>query len=137
MRGSWHGAIIHRGAKIFVQKRMLTAKRALLFLVGCIGSRSLLAYIASTLSSSQLHYLAVLTMIPVLGWAYIMWTGSRKTGLETGGEPIWWNSLRPVHTLNYAAFSLLAFQGNEKAYLFLVFDVVFGLFAWIHHHFVR
>jgi hypothetical protein len=114
---------------------MLTAKRALLFLVGCIGSRALLAYLAYALSTSQLYYLGFLTMIPVFGWIYIILTGSRKSGLETGGEPIWWNNLRPVHALNYAAFSLMAFQGNEKAYLFLVFDVVFGLFAWIQHHF--
>ena len=114
---------------------MLSAKRALLFLIGCIGSRSLLAYVAATIMPAHLPYIAVLTMIPVFGWIYILWTGSRKTGLETDGEPIWWNQLRPVHALNYTLFSALAFTGNEKAYLFLVFDVVFGLFAWIHHHF--
>ena len=114
---------------------MLTAKRALLFLIGCIGSRSLLAYVASTLSSSHLPYLAAITMIPVFGWLYIMWTGARKTGLETDGEPIWWNSMRPLHTVNYAAFSLFALAGNEKAVLFLVYDVFIGFFAWIHHHF--
>jgi hypothetical protein len=116
---------------------MLTAKRALLFLIGCIGSRSLLAYIAATISSAHLPYLAVLTMIPVLGWIYIMWTGSRKTGLETDGEPIWWNHMRPLHAVNYAAFSLFALAGNEKAFLFLVYDVIIGLFAWFRHHFLQ
>jgi len=115
---------------------MLTAQRALLFLIGCIGSRSLLAYVAATISRVNLPYLGFLTMIPVLGWIYIIWTGARKTGLETGGEPIWWNQLRPLHAVNYAAFSLFAFAGNEKAFLFLVYDVIIGLFAWIHHHFM-
>ena len=115
---------------------MLTARRVLLFLVGCIGSRSLLAYLAYALSPSQLPYLGFLTMIPVFGWVYILLTGSRKSGLETGGEPIWWNALRPLHAFNYALFSLFAFLRNEKAYLVLVFDVCIGLFAWIHHHFM-
>jgi hypothetical protein len=114
---------------------MLTAQRALLFLVGCIGSRSLLAYAAATIAPANLQILGFLTMIPVLGWIYILWTGSRKTGLETGGEPIWWNSLRPVHAFNYALFSALAIMRNEKAYYVLVLDVFIGLFAWIHHHF--
>ncbi len=114
---------------------MLTAQRALLFLIGCIGFRSLLAYVAATIMPAHLPYLAFLTMIPVFGWIYILWTGARKTGLETGGEPIWWNRLRPLHAVNYAAFSLFAFAGNEKAFLFLVYDVIIGFFAWIHYYF--
>ncbi len=115
---------------------MITAKRALLFLLGCIGSRSLLAYGAYALAPIHLPYLAFLTIIPVIGWIYILATNGRKTGVETGGEPIWWNHLRPVHALNYALFSALALMRNEKAYFVLVFDVLLGFFAWVHHHFI-
>jgi hypothetical protein len=115
---------------------MLTWKRALLFLVGCIGARSLIAYAAYATPTEYLPYLGLLALGPVLGWIYIMATGARKTGLETGGEKIWWNRLRPIHAAAYAGFAIAAFMKNRDAYKFLVFDVLFGLGAWIMYHFV-
>lgn len=115
---------------------MLTLRRTLLFLVGCIGARTLFAYIAFTVRPEYLPYLGALALIPVFGWLYILATGARKTGLEVGGERIWWNGLRPIHMLNYAAFSATAFMQSKNAYLFLVWDVILGLGAWINHHFI-
>ena len=116
--------------------RMLTLKRALLFLVGCIGMRSLIAYAAFAAPSTYLPYLGGLALLPVIGWIYIVITGARKTGLEVGGETIWWNNLRLVHAANYAAFAAAAFMGNRNSYVFLVWDVILGLGAWIHQHFL-
>jgi hypothetical protein len=115
---------------------MLTLKRALLFLVGCIGMRSLIAYAAWAVPSTYLPYLGGLALLPVIGWLYIMITGARKTGLEVNGELIWWNNLRPIHAANYAAFAATAFMRNRNAYLFLVWDVILGLGAWLNHHFM-
>ena len=115
---------------------MLTLKRALLFLVGCIGLRSLMAYAAACVPLTYLPYLGAAALLPVIGWTYIMITGARKTGLEVGGEAIWWNHLRPIHAANYAAFAGAAFMGYRKAYVFLVWDVILGLGAWIHHYFM-
>lgn len=115
---------------------MLTLKRALLFLVGCIGMRSLIAYAAWIVPSTYLPYLGAAALIPVIGWLYILITGSRKTGLEVGGELIWWNNLRPLHAANYAAFAAAAFMRNRNAYMFLVWDVILGLGAWLNHHFI-
>ena len=64
-------------------------QRIVLFLVGCIGIRSLFVIIAKYINAS---YLALL---PAIGFMYIYLTGSRKTGPETFGEKIWWNNLRP------------------------------------------
>ena len=115
---------------------MLTVKRAALFLVGCIGMRSLFAYIAAITPSAYLPYLGLLALLPVIGWTYILVTGGRKTGLEVDGERIWWNGLRPLHAVNYAAFAAAAIMKSRNAYLFLVWDVILGLGAWINHHFI-
>jgi hypothetical protein len=115
---------------------MLTLRRTLLFLVGCIGTRLLFVYLAFSSPLEYLPYLGGLALLPVFGWLYILITGSRKTGLEVGGERIWWNDLRPIHMLNYAAFSVAALTKNKNAYLLLAWDVILGLFAWINHHFI-
>ena len=103
--------------------------------MGCIGARSLIAYAAYVIPTTYLPYLGFLALGPVIGWIYIIATGTRKTGLEVGGEKIWWNDLRPLHAANYAAFAIAAIMKNRNAYMFLVFDVIFGLGAWIVHHF--
>ena len=115
---------------------MLTLKRALLFLVGCIGLRSLIAYAAASVPTTYLPYLGAAALLPVIGWIYIIITGSRKTGMEVDGEVIWWNNLRPIHAANYTAFALAAFMKHRDAYLFLLWDVILGLGAWVHHHFM-
>lgn len=114
---------------------MLTLQRALLFLVGCIGARSLIAYAAYAVPATYLPYLGLVALAPVIGWIYILATGARKTGLEVGGEQIWWNDLRPLHAAIYAAFAIAAIMKNKNAYIFLVFDVILGLGAWTAHHF--
>lgn len=115
---------------------MLTLRRMLFFLVGCIGIRLLIAYAAFAVPATYLPYLGALALLPVIGWTYIIFTGARKTGAEVGGEVIWWDNLRPIHAANYAAFGLAAFLKARNAYLFLAWDVIFGLGAWIHHHFM-
>lgn len=111
-------------------------QRALIFLIGCIGARALIAYAAYAVPLTYLPYLGLLALGPVIGWTYILATGARKTGPEVGGEKIWWNDLRPIHAANYIAFAITALMKNKNAYMFLVFDVVFGLGAWIWHHFL-
>ena len=109
--------------------------RALLFLVGCIGSRSAFAALAAVINTKYLPYLGAIALLPVIGWIYILATGSRQTGPEAGGR-IWWNNLRPVHAALWACFAAAALVKNSNAYLFLVADVIFGLGAWINHHFL-
>jgi hypothetical protein len=111
-------------------------KRILLFLIGCIGTRSVLVYIAKTISVESLKYMGYLLLLPAVGFMYIYLTDSRKTGPEVFGEKIWWNDLRPVHALLYALFSYNAINGNRNAYLFLLVDVLFGLSAFLVHHFL-
>ena len=110
-------------------------KRFALFLIGCIGIRSLLVYIAKTTDVKYLQLLGYLAIIPAIGFSYIFLSGSRKTGAEVFGNKIWWNSLRPVHGLLYLCFAYLAICKSNYAYVPLLIDVIVGLLAFLNYHF--
>ncbi len=109
-------------------------KRFLLFLFGCIGTRSLFVIIAKNISINYLPYLGYLALLPAIGFMYIFLTGSRKTGGEVFGDRIWWNNLRPIHALLYALFAYNAILGRRSAWKFLLYDVLFGLTAFLYYH---
>jgi hypothetical protein len=109
-------------------------KRMLLFLIGCIGLRSLFVVIAKTINMKYLKYLGYLALLPAMGFIYIFLTGARQTGAETFGEKIWWNNLRPIHALLYILFAYNAIKGNRKAWLYLLADVLIGLTFFLIHH---
>lgn len=108
-------------------------KRLLLFLIGCIGARLFLVYLAKTLDPEKLKYLGYITLLPAIGFTYIYLTNSRKTGPEVFGEEIWWNNLRPVHALLYFLFAYCAINNVEGAWKILLVDVVIGLVAFLNH----
>jgi len=110
-------------------------KRILMFLIGCIGTRTLLVYIAKTTDVKYLPYLGYLALLPAAGFLYIFVTGIRKTGAEVFGEKIWWNSLRPVHALLYTLFAYNAINKNKNSWIVLLVDVVFGLVNFLWHHY--
>jgi len=110
-------------------------KRFLLFFVGCIGMRILFVFIAKNTSVSYLPYLGYLALLPAVGFIYIYLTGSRKTGQEVFGEKIWWNDLRPLHSLLYFLFAYNAIQRNKNSWVYLLIDVVFGLFSFLIFHY--
>lgn len=113
---------------------MITLQRALLFLFGCIGLRSFLVYVAYSASPTILPLLGLAAALPAIGFAVIWYYGLRKTGAEVGGERIWWNDLRPIHAALWGAFAIAAIGKWEKAWMFLLADVVFGLGAWTAHN---
>lgn len=111
-------------------------KRFLLFLIGCIVTRLLLVYIAKNVNMTLLKYMGYLLLLPAFGFFYIFFTNSRKTGPEVFGDKIWWNNLRPIHGLLYLLFSYNAITGNKNAWIYLLVDVLFGLIAFLAHHFI-
>jgi hypothetical protein len=111
-------------------------KRFALFLIGCIGTRLLLVYIAKNVNMTLLKYMGYLLLLPAFGFFYIFFTNSRKTGPEVFGDKIWWNNLRPIHGLLYLLFSYNAITGNKNAWIYLLVDVLFGLIAFLAHHFI-
>ena len=110
-------------------------KRFLLFIFGCIGVRSLFVIIAKNISLKYLPILGYLALLPAIGFIYIYVTGSRKIGIETFGEKIWWNNLRPIHALLYFLFAYNAISGNKNAWVYLFIDVILGLISFLLFHY--
>jgi hypothetical protein len=46
-------------------------KRILLFLIGCIGTRSLFVYLAKNASTKYLKWMGYLALLPAIGFFYI------------------------------------------------------------------
>lgn len=107
-------------------------KRVLLFLIGCMGSRLALVWVAKT-RPELLKYMGIVAIGIAFGFMYIWANGLRKTGAETFGEKIWWNDLRPVHSILWATFAWMALHGNENAWKVLLADVTLGFGAWVNH----
>jgi len=112
-------------------------QRIVLFLIGCIGIRSLFVIIAKNINTNYLKYLGYLALLPAIGFMYIYLTGSRRTGPETFGEKIWWNNLRPIHSILYFLFAYNAIIGNEQSWLYLLADVIIGLISFLIFHYVN
>lgn len=110
-------------------------KRFLLFLIGCIGMRTLFVIIAKQASEKYLKYIGYLALLPAIGFTYIFLTDSRKTGGEVFGGKIWWNNLRPLHALLYFLFAYNAINGNKNAWIILLVDVIIGLTAFSSFHY--
>ena len=113
-----------------------------LFFIGCVPARLLLAYIAyAVLKNSDksdnktlLHAFVAVTFVIGVGFWTIYLNGWRKTGGETFGQQIWWNSLRSVHGSIYLLFSLAALLGYKDAWVLLFADVCLGVIAELHHN---
>jgi hypothetical protein len=110
-------------------------KRFVLFLVGCVGVRLYIAMLAKRASGEVLRLMGILALLPAFGFLYLYFSGSRKTGAEVFGAPIWWNSLRPLHGLLWLLFAIMAIRGDSRAWLVLVVDLVIGLSAFLKHHY--
>jgi hypothetical protein len=107
-----------------------------MFLIGCIGVRLLFVVLAKYANVCYLKYAGYMALLPAVGFLYIYVSGSRKTGLETFGDKIWWNALRPVHSILYFLFAYNAIIGNKQSWIYLLVDVVFGLLSFLTHHYV-
>lgn len=110
-------------------------KRFLLYLIGCIGTRSLFVYVAKNAGPKQLPLLGYLALLPAIGFMYIYLTGSRQTGAEVFGDKIWWNDLRPIHSLLYFLFAYNAILGNANSWMYLLLDVVIGVVSFVFFHY--
>lgn len=108
--------------------------RALIFLIGCIGTRVAIAYAAYKASPSILQYLGYLALLPAIGFFTIYFMDLRKSGPEVFGERIWWNNLRPVHGMMYTLFAISAITQQSYAWMWLGADALLGLISFIARH---
>ena len=112
-------------------------KRFLLFLFGCIPTRLLLVYIAKIIPLDYLPILGYITLIIAVGFTYLFLSGTRTSGPETFGDKIWWNNLRPIHALFYFIFSYYAINKIRSGWIYLLYDVIFGLTSFIIFHYIN
>ena len=114
----------------------ITLKRLLLFILLCIPIRFLISSLLYHLPQKYHKIASLLLALPSIGFLVIFLTGSRKTGLETGGAPIWWNSLRPLHALLYGSASYFAFRGMiKRSSLMILVDTFIGLLSFLVNHY--
>jgi hypothetical protein len=109
-------------------------KRFLLFICGCILTRSLFVLIAK----NYIEYLPImggLALGPMVGFFYIYFTNSRQTGNEVFGDKIWWNNLRPIHGTLYAIFAYMALNRDPNSWIILLVDVIIGLSGFLYFHY--
>lgn len=109
------------------------SKRQINFIFGCILSRATIVVLASKYPKEM----AIPALAVATGFFVIYILGLRKTGLETNGEPIWWDWLRPVHAALFAGFSYVAYTQEKlryKAWVLLAIDLFIGVLAWTKHH---
>lgn len=109
-------------------------KRYLLFLLGCIPVRLLLVYIAKYGSKQIINLLAYISVVISFSFMYLFLSNKRQTGVEVFGDKIWWNKLRPIHSIFYLLFAIYVFNNNPNAWVFLLYDVIFGLLSFVFYH---
>jgi hypothetical protein len=113
-------------------------KRFLLFLFFCIGTRCLLVFAPIYVPSRFIKPLCVILGLMGFGFLTIFFLGLRKTGIETGGQCIWWDFLRPVHGILFLSVSYQLWKGcRQSASQLLFVDVCIGLIAFLFHHFIK
>ena len=110
--------------------------KKILYLAGCIPIRICIAILAVVLSKQHLQYYGYVLMMPAIGFLMLYFGNLRLDAPEAGGKT-WWANLRIIHGLLYLTASVLAIQQNNIAWVPLAIDVIFGLLAFINHHYLN
>ena len=106
-----------------------------MFLIFCIGIRTLFVVLAKYLDKKYLPYMGYIAIAIGLGFSTIYLTGSRNKGILD--QPVWWDNLRPLHALLYFIFAYLAITKNNNAWVPLLIDVIIGLFSFLIFHRIK
>ncbi len=109
-------------------------RRFLLFLLLCIPARFALTFLAKYIPLKFLPLMGVVFIVIGLGFLYLNLFNKRLTGVETGGDVIWWNDIRPVHGFLALIFGILAISKIREAWIVLLIDTVFGLVSFLTYH---
>ena len=109
-------------------------KRFLLFLLLCIPARLGLTALAKFIPLNYLPVMGVVYLVIGVSFLYLNLFNKRLTGVETGGDVIWWNDLRPVHGFLAIIFAILAISKVRDAWIVLLVDTLIGLIAFLVYH---
>ena len=98
----------------------------LLFITLCIPTRLLMVYITKHIKPKYLPYLAFIGLTISIGFFYQYIIPQTRTK-GTFGQAIWWQPYRPIHTITFLVFAILAFKKKNYAYIPLLIDVLIGI----------
>lgn len=104
------------------------------FLVLCIPARLCLVVLAKYLPLRLLPLFSIPFFVMAAGFLYLNFFEKRMTGIETGGEAIWWHPIRPIHGFLMLLFALLAISKIRESWIVLLIDTLFGLTAFFVYH---
>ena len=110
-----------------------TQQRILMFMLICLPCRILLAYVAKTSDQNVIKALGYTALLPAIVFMYLFVTNTRKTGIL--GQKTWWHTLRPIHSLLFFTFSMMAISESKYAYTPLVIDAMLGFVSFMVRHF--
>ena len=113
---------------------VLKANRKLLYLIGCIGTRTLLTYLST--NPKLLPYIGKLSFLIALGFFYIYIFGSERANKQLewlGDKKTWHDQLRGVHGALYLTFAISAMNNKSSSWVFLALDTLIGLIVWYLH----
>ena len=112
-------------------------KKFIIFILGCIGCRLTLSMIAKYIMIDYLPLLAIFTIPISISFMYLYIFGNDTADRQLewlGDKKIWWNQLRPIHSITFMIFSIMAINKSQNAWLMLLLDTIFGLISWLNHH---
>lgn len=109
--------------------------RLLIYILGCVGTKSLLTYIISKLPSHLLPIVGYIALIPIFGFSYNFLSGTRTIGAF--GEKVWWNSLRPIHAILYSLFAISAINKNPHCWIILAIDIIISAIGFFIYHYIH
>ena len=117
-------------------------KRLMTFLIGCIGLRIFIAYLAflagNNVNKLYINIMSYLALCVGLSLLIIYFKGSevadKQLEIWDNDKKLWWNQLRLFHGIMYILFFVSSvFYNWANSYLFLSFDV-FMAFFWLSHN---
>lgn len=97
----------------------------LLFLIACIPSRILLAFLAYYLKGIYLQLFGLILLLLSASFFYLFFTNKRLKAFEAGGKT-WWHKLRPIHGSLYLVAGLLCLTKSNYAAIPILLDVILG-----------
>lgn len=107
-----------------------------LFLLGCIPTRLLLAYLVFVSDTFSEHIRVWMQVVlGLIGFSFLTLyiTNSRMHAPEAGGVT-WWHELRPIHGPLYVLAAALIRIHPQMAGSVLAFDALIGLLAGLARH---
>lgn len=110
----------------------MDTRRATLFIVGCIGLRTLFAVIAKRAPPERLEQLGYVALIPAMA-LLVLWLTDGRAETAAAGGTTWWMHWRVVHAAFYFSFARMAIAQEKQAWMPLAADAVLALGLWGTH----